>query len=53
MGYIESYKSYRIHFVGFKKIDISRDMTFDKESYYNKSKKRHVEDLEETKVTKI
>ena len=53
VGYIESYKSYRIYFVGFKKIDISRDMTFDKESYYNKSKKRHVEDLEETKVTKI
>ena len=53
MGYSESSKAYRIYFPGFKKIDISRDMTFDEDSYYNKSRKRHVEDLEETKVTRI
>jgi len=29
MGYSESSKAYRIYFPGFKKIDISRDVTFD------------------------
>ena len=29
MGYSESSKDYRIYFPGFKKIDISRDVTFD------------------------
>ena len=50
MGYSESSKAYRIYFPRFKKIDISSDVTFDKDSAYNKSKKRPVEDLEESKV---
>ena len=29
VGYSESSKDYRIYFLGYKKIDISRDMTFD------------------------
>ena len=29
------------------------DVTFEKESAYNKSRKRHVEDLEETEVPRI
>ena len=29
VGYSESLKAYRIYFTGFKKIDISRDVTFD------------------------
>ena len=32
VGYSESSKSYRIYFLGFKKINISRDVTFDKDS---------------------
>ena len=32
VGYSESSKSYRIYFPGFKKIDISRDVTFDEDS---------------------
>ena len=32
MGYCESSKSYRIYFLGFKNIDISRDITFDEDS---------------------
>ena len=43
-------KAYKIYFPVFKKIDISRDVTFDKDSAYNKSRKRPVEDFEETKV---
>ena len=50
MGYSESSKAYRIYFPRFKKIDISRDVTFDADSSYNKSRKRPIEDSEETKV---
>ena len=44
VGYSESLKAYRIYFPGFKKIDISRDVTFDEDS----SKKRPVEEPKET-----
>ena len=53
VGYFESSKAYRIYFLGFKKIDISRDVTFDEDSAYNKSRKRPTEELEETKVPRI
>ena len=42
MGYSESLKAYRIYFLGFKNIDISRDVTFGEDSAYNKSRKRPV-----------
>ena len=47
VGYSESLKAYRIYFPRFKKIDISRDVTFDEESAYNKSRKGLAEDPEE------
>ena len=50
MGYSESSKDYRIYFPGFKKIEISRDVTFDKDLAYNKSRKRPTEDPEESKA---
>ena len=53
MGYYESSKDYRIYFPGFKKIDISKDVTFDEDTAYNKSRKRLVEDPEETEAPKI
>ena len=31
VGYSESSKDYRIYFLGFKKIDIRKDVTFDKD----------------------
>ena len=43
MEYSERSKAYRIYFPGFKKIDISRDVTFNEDSTYNKSRKRPVE----------
>ena len=46
VGYSESSKSYRIYFPGFNKIDIRRDVIFNKHSAYNKSRKRPVEDSE-------
>ena len=53
MGYSESSKAYRIYFLGFKNIDISRDVTFDEYSAYNKSRKRLVEDSEGIELTRI
>ena len=50
MGYSESSKAYRIYFPGFKKIDISRDVTFDEDSAYNKSRKRPTKEPKETEV---
>ena len=47
MGYSEGSKAYRIYFLGFKKIDISRDVTFDEVIAYNKSRKRPTEEPEE------
>ena len=53
MGHSERSKAYRIYFPGFKKIYISRDVTFNDDSAYNKSKKRPAEDPEETEVPRI
>ena len=53
VGYSESSKDYRIYFPGFKKIDISRDVTFDEDSAYNKFRKRPDEDPEETEAPRI
>ena len=53
VGYSESLKAYRTYFLGFKNIDISRDVTFDEDSSYNKSRKRPVEDSEEIEVPRI
>ena len=53
VGYSESSKAYRIYFPGFKNIDISRDVTFDDDSAYNKSRNRPAEEPEETKVPRI
>ena len=53
MGYSESSKAYRIYFPGFKKINISIDVTFDEDSAYNKSRKRPVEDSQKQKYPKF
>ena len=53
VGYSERSKAYIIYLPGFKKINISRDVTFNEVSAYNKSRKRPVEDSEETKVPRI
>ena len=53
VGYSESSKDYRIYFPGFKKIDISRDVAFDKDSAYNKSRNKSVEFPEEVEAPRI
>ena len=53
MGYYEISKAYRIHLLGFKKIDISRDVTFNEYSACKKSRKRPAEEYEETVAPRI
>ena len=53
MGYSDSSKTYIIYFPLFKKIKISRDITFDEDSAYIKSRKRHVEDPKEREIPRI
>ena len=53
VGYSKRLKDYRIYFLGFKNIDISRDVTFDEDLAYNKSRKRPAKEIEETEVPKI
>ena len=53
VGYSKSSKAYRIYFPGFKKIDISRDVTFDEDLAYNKSRKRPAEVPEESEAAII
>ena len=53
MGYSESSKAYKIYFPIFKNIDISRDVQFDEDSAYNKSRKIPNAELEETEIPRI
>ena len=53
VGYSKISKAYRIYFLGFNKIDINRDVTFDEDSTYNKSRNKPVEVPEETEATRI
>ena len=53
VGYSESSKAYIIYFLGFKKIDISRDVKFDEDIAYKKSKKKPTEEPEEPKAPRI
>ena len=50
VGYSESSKAYRIYFPGFKKINISKDVTFDEDTAYNKSRKRPTEEVEAPRI---
>ena len=47
MGYCESSKDYKIYFPGFKKIDISKEVTVDEDTAYNKSRKRPAKEPKE------
>ena len=53
MGYSESSKAYRIYLPGFKNIDINRDVKFDEDSAYKKSRKRPAEEPKETEIPRI
>ena len=50
VGYSESLKAYRIYFPEFKNIDVSRDVTFDEDTAYNKSRKKPTEEAEAPRI---
>ena len=48
VGYNEKLKAYQIYILGYRWIEINRDVTFDEDATFNKSRKNHVdEDHEE------
>ena len=49
VGYSESSKAYIIYFPGFKKMNINRDVTFDEDPSYIKSRKKPTKEPEETR----
>ena len=53
MGYSESSKDYRIYFPGFKNIVISKDVTFDEDIVYNKSRKKPAGESEEAEAPRV
>ena len=53
VGYSDTLKAYRIYFPKFKKIDISRDVTFDEDSTYSRSRKIPIEEIKEPESTKV
>ena len=53
VGYNDTTKAYRIYFAGFKKIDISRDVTFGIDSAYLRSKTNPIQEVEELEETRV
>ena len=53
MRYSESSKADRIYLPGFKKIDISSDVTFDEDIAYNKSRNKPIAEFEEAEAPRI
>ena len=47
IGYSETSKVYKIYVPGFKKIEISRDVTFDEDAAFSKSKKNASEEVQD------
>ena len=47
VGYSDTSKVYRIYFLGFKKIDISRVVTFDEDLTYFMSRRTPIQEVEE------
>jgi hypothetical protein len=54
-GYSDTSKTYRIYILGHWKVDISRDVTFDENASFSKSKHIHAEEAheEENEVPKV
>ena len=53
VGYSDTSNYYRIYFQGFNKIDISRDVTFDEDLAYSRSRRIPIEEVEEPEGTRV
>ena len=47
VGYNNTSNAYQIYFQGFKKIDINRDLTFDEDSTYFRSRRTPIQEDDE------
>ena len=47
VGYNDTIKAYRIYYPRLKKIDISKDITFDEDSAYFKSRRTPIQEFKE------
>ena len=45
VGYSESSKAFRVYIPGFKQIETSRDVTFDEDTAFSRSRSNHVEEV--------
>ena len=45
IGYSESSKAFRVYIPGFKQIETSRDVTFDEDATFNKSRRHRAEEV--------
>ena len=52
IGYSDTSNSYPIYFLGFKNINISRDITFDEDSTYFRSTRTPIQENEELEDTR-
>ena len=53
IGYNDTSKVYRIYFSGFKKIDISRDVTFNEYWTYFRSRRLPIQEVKEPEETRF
>ena len=55
VGYSESSKAYKVYIPGFKQIETSRDVTFDEDITFSKSKQNHIDEVddEEPKAPRV
>ena len=53
VGNSDTLKAYRIYFLGFKKIDISRAVTFDEDSTYFRSKRTPIQEVKEPEEMRV
>jgi hypothetical protein len=50
-GYSETSKAYRVYVPGYKKVEISRDVIFDEDASFCKSKRNHVDEVHDEEPT--
>ena len=53
IGYNDTSKAYPIYFPGFKKIDISRDLTFDEDLAYFRSRRLPIQEVEKPEEMRV
>ena len=53
IGYIDTSKAYRIYFLEIKKIKIIRDVTFDEDSTYFRSRRTPIQEVEEPEEMRV